>query len=249
MIVYVSITNFCNMACGHCCYSSGPDNVGQMMSVEDFEKALRLFPLNYLNIGGGEPTTHPRFWDIMAIALALRPPANGRPKIWIATNGKITSSAMKLANLCENGQIRSCLSLDQWHDPIDKTVIGRYCDLSKFYKGAIRNVALGDGPIKNGRWQDDRRVVCNCHPGPHIKWHGAINQCGCTDSPIISTIQEASSSQIILDRLRYFDWNKCGLGRPHVDTPCTPQPDVTPLHRPAPEEIDLSKEEMLVGAP
>jgi mycofactocin radical SAM maturase len=65
-------TYACNLACAHCLSSSGrrdPDELttGEMMSVVDELRAMQVF---YVNVGGGEPTVRPDFWELLDYAVA-----------------------------------------------------------------------------------------------------------------------------------------------------------------------------------
>lgn len=139
------------MACDHCCYSCRPGK-GQHM---DFSTALDAiaFAADYtesISIGGGEPTLHPRFFDILSACLSRF------DYVWLATNGSQTKSMHRLANIidgndaasfdpedyctCETEEEReSCycepsgliyqedklsvaLSTDHYHDPIDSRI-------------------------------------------------------------------------------------------------------------------------------
>src|SRR3954464_4023946 len=61
------LTYACNLACVHCLSSSGrrdPRELdpGQCRRVIDELAAMQVF---YVNIGGGEPTIRPDFWDLV----------------------------------------------------------------------------------------------------------------------------------------------------------------------------------------
>lgn len=65
--VYAALTNHCNRACPWCSTCSGPD--GGTWLEPDALKAL--FPAEgafELQLEGGEPTVHPRFWDFVSLA-------------------------------------------------------------------------------------------------------------------------------------------------------------------------------------
>jgi uncharacterized radical SAM superfamily Fe-S cluster-containing enzyme len=64
----------------------------------------KLEPAALLNVGGGEPTCHPLFWDFISIAKADR---NNR--VWLATNGKKEDDARKLAEMVRDKEIRAVL--------------------------------------------------------------------------------------------------------------------------------------------
>jgi len=203
--VYVQVTLNCNMACRHCCYSAGPDH-REFMSQETFEAALKLEPHALLNIGGGEPTCHPLFWNLMAMALRTR----GEGQVWLSTNGKRSYDAMVLAEMVRKGEIRAVLSQDKWHEPISPTVVEFWRTTENFNgKKVIRDVgSKGTRPIGQGRcdWGLD---VCNGHGGPWVMWDGSIRQCGCLDAPVIGSVY-SGYEQIS------GEWG-CWAGRLHPD--------------------------------
>jgi organic radical activating enzyme len=149
--MYLQITTKCNMTCAHCCYSCGKN--GKHM---DYEMALRAmdFICRYddetLTIGGGEPTLHPRFFDILRVAL------RDFNYVWMATNGSQTKVMERLANIidgvdyesfakedyctCDDPDDDDCyceprglidqedklsvaLSQDPWHDSINERIV------------------------------------------------------------------------------------------------------------------------------
>jgi hypothetical protein len=65
--LYVALTNHCNRACPWCSTCSSPRG-GTWLTVEQFE---RNFPGDgpfQVQLEGGEPTIHPRFWDFVQMA-------------------------------------------------------------------------------------------------------------------------------------------------------------------------------------
>lgn len=120
-MTYIMITEKCNMLCDHCCNNSGPN--GEHMKMEMFKEALKFaeyYGSYDLALGGGEPTLHPQFWEILGLSLgsdAYDPDM----KIFIATNGS-TNISIKLAGLARNGVIYAALSLDEHHDPVGEEV-------------------------------------------------------------------------------------------------------------------------------
>jgi mycofactocin radical SAM maturase len=66
------LTYACNLACVHCLSSSGRRDPRELSSAEclslidEFER-MQVF---YVNIGGGEPTTRPDFWELVDYAVA-----------------------------------------------------------------------------------------------------------------------------------------------------------------------------------
>ena len=64
----------------------------------------------YVTIGGGEPTLHPNFWEILGLCLG------NFENVWMATNGTQTGIAVSLANMAKKGVLGVALSLDRYHD-------------------------------------------------------------------------------------------------------------------------------------
>ena len=68
------LTYACNLACVHCLSSSGRRDpreltTAQCRAVIDELERMQVF---YVNIGGGEPTVRPDFWDLVDYATAHR---------------------------------------------------------------------------------------------------------------------------------------------------------------------------------
>ena len=66
------LTYACNLACVHCLSSSGRRDprelsTGQCKELIDEMERMQVF---YVNIGGGEPTVRPDFWDLVGYATA-----------------------------------------------------------------------------------------------------------------------------------------------------------------------------------
>ena len=70
-IIYVDLTTRCNMKCNFC-YMAGRED-GHDIDVDYFEDVCKTLPQHVtFRFIGGEPTLHPRFFDIMAIARKYR---------------------------------------------------------------------------------------------------------------------------------------------------------------------------------
>src|SRR6202021_3692893 len=72
------LTYACNLSCVHCLSSSGRRDPAELSTQEckrviDELERMQVF---YVNIGGGEPTVRPDFWERVDYATA--PPAGGR---------------------------------------------------------------------------------------------------------------------------------------------------------------------------
>jgi len=65
-------TYACNLSCTHCLSSSGRRDpaeltTAEMRSVIDELRSMQVF---YVNVGGGEPTVRPDFWELLDYAVA-----------------------------------------------------------------------------------------------------------------------------------------------------------------------------------
>jgi MoaA/NifB/PqqE/SkfB family radical SAM enzyme len=67
--VYAALTNHCNRACPWCSTCSSPAG-GTFLALEAFERALPTEGPFEVQLEGGEPTVHPRFWDFVAASRA-----------------------------------------------------------------------------------------------------------------------------------------------------------------------------------
>ncbi len=67
--VYVALTNHCNRACPWCSTCSSPQG-STFLSMDAFRAALPAEGPFQVQLEGGEPTVHPRFWDFVAAARA-----------------------------------------------------------------------------------------------------------------------------------------------------------------------------------
>lgn len=126
MSLYIQLTTRCNMKCSHCgfaCTSRGKD------MTEDIFKASLQLAIDYedhITLGGGEPLLHPLFFKFayQAIDGLLDVSDNsGFTAVGIVTNGKCTNEAKHLAKMAKTGLISARLSQDQYHEPIDASVI------------------------------------------------------------------------------------------------------------------------------
>jgi hypothetical protein len=164
-----------------------------------------------ITLGGGEPTLHPRFFDILRKCLQIF------DSVWMATNGSKTHIMYRLHSILqdcdyenfeydedENGyapdyimnpdnKLAVALSLDYFHKPID----ARIAELWKKNSGhqgshyEIRDVTRSrDGAIAQGRamrtgsgWAKG----CVCADNI-IRPDGEIKMCGCTKAPIIGNV-------------------------------------------------------------
>jgi len=101
------LTYACNLACIHCLSSSGRRDPGELTTAEaraviDELAALQVF---YVNIGGGEPTIRPDFYDLVDYAVA------SGVGVKFSTNGT-TITPERAARLAGSDYIDVQISLD-----------------------------------------------------------------------------------------------------------------------------------------
>ena len=184
--MYVQVTSNCNMRCSHCSHDSSPDK-RDFIKLETFKTAMKWEPQALLNFGGGEPTCHPLFWNLMDIAIKTR----GVGAVWISTNGKRTSHALLLASMIHDGIIRGCLSQDMFHEPIGQDVIDAF-RYARVDKPTIRDITRHGTlePIRAGRCTWGNRVECVGCGMPFVRPNGDVAQCACLTSPVIGTVYD-----------------------------------------------------------
>lgn len=82
--VYAALTNHCNRACPWCSTCSSPAGT-TFLALDAFERALPPDGPFEVQLEGGEPTVHPRFWDFVAVARASARCA----RLVLCTNGVV----------------------------------------------------------------------------------------------------------------------------------------------------------------
>ncbi|HEY2264923.1 MAG TPA: mycofactocin radical SAM maturase [Streptosporangiaceae bacterium] len=101
------LTYACNLSCVHCLSSSGRRDPGELTTAEckqviDTLERMQVF---YVNIGGGEPTVRPDFWELADYATARH------VGVKFSTNGvKITPAVA--ARLAASDYVDVQISLD-----------------------------------------------------------------------------------------------------------------------------------------
>lgn len=144
------LTYACNLECAHCLSSSGrrdPRELSteQCMAVIDELQRMQVF---YVNIGGGEPTIRPDFWELLEYAV------NHQVGVKFSTNGvRITPErAAFLASPACNGYVDVQISLDGATAEVNDYVRG-----PGSYDTALRALAN----LKDAGFEDAKiSVVC-----------------------------------------------------------------------------------------
>lgn len=199
--MYIQITKRCNMNCVHCGFFCNYN--GQHMLYSDFYQAVMFAQdhTDFITIGGGEPTMHPRFWEILELSL------RNFSGVWMATNGSKRKEMMRLASIIENEDRENfsdpddidiiwnhdeklvvALSDDKWHGRIHHSVSNMWKTRSRINKHyeirQVSKLANQGRAKKHGLPTED---VCICE-GTFINPKGEIKLCGCRNSPIIGNI-------------------------------------------------------------
>lgn len=184
-MIYLQITTRCNMKCAHC--GMACTKKGQDMSLETFRNALKEFGGDLMSIGGGEPTIHPQFWQMLGECIA-----DSGETVWMATNGKETKTALALAKLAQKGVLIVELSQDPYHEKIDQTVVEAFQRDSNSYsrnENDCRGIRNTSGAlIKAGRCKTgSNSCICN---GIMIKPNGDVKACGCKNAPTFGNVNK-----------------------------------------------------------
>lgn len=75
----IDITSYCPNNCEYC--STNANINGKHLSIETIIKFLKdVTEKDQINISGGEPLSHPQFWDILQLC------KNITPNVWVYTN-------------------------------------------------------------------------------------------------------------------------------------------------------------------
>jgi mycofactocin biosynthetic radical S-adenosylmethionine protein MftC len=113
------LTYACNLSCVHCLSSSGRRDPGELSTAEcralidEFER-MQVF---YVNIGGGEPTVRPDFWDLLEYATAHH------VGVKFSTNG-ITMTDGAARRLAASDYVDVQISLDGATEEVNDKVRG-----------------------------------------------------------------------------------------------------------------------------
>ena len=194
---YISVTTRCNMECTHCCFACTEN--GEDISVANFQRALKL-PLEIVVVGGGEPTVHPNFLEMVDEALKSK-------SVKVATNGKDKEVTMALVERAlEKESLKVTLSLDEWHEDIDPEVKKIFEKERKLKIRRTQPTQL----IESGRCKTGNNVLCCC-PVLTVNVRGEIKFCGCLDSPKIGTVSRGVYKKYrdFCNKVHQFDYYQC----------------------------------------
>ncbi|WP_329530380.1 mycofactocin radical SAM maturase [Streptomyces sp. NBC_01450] len=149
------LTYACNLACAHCLSSSGRRDPRELSTTEaeaviDELEAMQVF---YVNIGGGEPTVRPDFWELLDYATAHH------VGVKFSTNGvRITHETA--GRLARNDYVDVQISLDGATADVNDAVRG-----PGSYATALRALQhLASAGMRNFKIS----VVCTRHNIPQL---------------------------------------------------------------------------------
>jgi len=214
--MYLQLTTRCTMHCAHCCFSCTVE--GEDMTRATWQEAIDLAVDrgDHISLGGGEPTLHPDFWEILGQCMGQSDEA-----LWLATNGSQTRTAIALAALARRGILGVALSLDDFHDPIDPEVVEAFSDglhrvrasddrrppdLREIRGSGQRLVPQGRARqlVGDKRYKFRPRSECACD-GLHVDPGGRIWSCGC----MVEQLGTVFDPEIPYD----YDSEQCGRRR------------------------------------
>ena len=122
----IEITQSCNLTCPTCYAGSSPQNKS-FMSVEDFTKLIDQLleqgkgNADLIQLSGGEPTIHPKFFELVEIALD-----KGINQVYINTNGIRLAKAEFAERLASYGsRVSTYLQFDGFKEEVLATLRGR----------------------------------------------------------------------------------------------------------------------------
>jgi len=208
------------MACDHCCFECSPRK-GEHTNPQTVEDTLQFIHEQarcsgelYMTLGGGEPTLHPQFFEVLPRLLADRD-----IYLHIVTNGKNKARAMRFIDFQESydygDRLIVRMSSDPYHDTPDYGVFSYYRDKKRL------NVANYISPIGRGKssvfsqfrhpWR--KEDVCPCEAFPFIDPSGRLFACGCKDL-VLGDVRGGFSREFqqvqrkFEDRVSYFGGHK-----------------------------------------
>ncbi len=117
------ITNACDLNCPICLGS--PDKHGHFVSIAEMESMVKAIlayagPGQIVTLGGGEPTVHPHFFDLVRLLKQF-----GFEDIWVYTNGQRIAGDPNFASRMAKENLYVVLQWDGFSDGIYSTLRGK----------------------------------------------------------------------------------------------------------------------------
>ena len=112
------VSGTCNLRCGYCYADAGSfngDSKAPFMDLDTVEAAMDLVckasrPVVYFNILGGEPTLHPKFWELLKIVRSRTQGSGIKAIVSVSTNGTVFRP--KLAEALVEQDVHIGVSID-----------------------------------------------------------------------------------------------------------------------------------------
>ena len=198
--MYLKITDKCNMHCPHCCVSATTRGKHMELEVARAAVAISIESDSCITLGGGEPTMHPQFWEIVGICLD----SQWMEHLTVISNG--SKYFDRLANLSRDSDcIYYAVSLDDgYHDPLPPDLAHRIRKWGRTY-GKLHQVTTVArvGRAKTNDLTTSTHCVCE---DPQVLVNGDVRYCGCPRSPKLGNVLDSSFS------LHNFDVSDDGMG-------------------------------------
>ena len=117
----VEITDHCNLECPICIVDNQYSN---HISQQDFQGIIDLLlkaegTLETITLSGGEPTSHPEFFEL--VDLATRPEIG---RVSVVTNGIRIANSLEFCERLKHKNVYVILQLDGFDDEVQKTIRG-----------------------------------------------------------------------------------------------------------------------------
>ena len=117
----IEITDHCNLQCPVCIVNNQYSN---HISLKDFQGIIDLLikaegTLETITLSGGEPTSHPQFFEL--VDMATRPEIG---RISVVTNGILLARSKEFCEKIKEKNVYVILQLDGFDDEIQKTIRG-----------------------------------------------------------------------------------------------------------------------------
>lgn len=200
---YIQVTNRCNLSCPHCCFSC--TSTGEDMALGDYIDtldALRILKFTEITIGGGEPTLHKDFEQLVLSAIARD------FRVHVVTNGTDLARCQWLidkSSRLDRGILLVELSTDPWHpkNPNAERL---------FALAGIPERKAIDVLCAQGRAKDIPEAEDYCAgEGVLVRPNMMVQACNCADAPIVCAVDDLRAMGKLLWAL-YELGNYCGRG-------------------------------------
>jgi len=143
-------------------------------------------------LGGGEPTLHPDFEEILGCAVGMSLKTGLVP--WIATNGSQEQRTKRMFPLAKAGVVTAFVSNDRFHDrsQVSHDVLRMYREINRVF-GEFSDAGL----VKMGRQKEGLDTRCAV-PQLLVWTDGSVRLCSCADAPSLGHIGQDAAAMMRL---------------------------------------------------